>query len=81
MAAMIFICSDFGAQKHKVCHCFHCFPIYLPCAAWFGGGQTLTSLAVVRVALGQAVSPLREGPGQSESAENHLRALFEVLSS
>ena len=20
-------CSDFGAQKHKVCHCFHCFPI------------------------------------------------------
>ena len=24
------ICSDFGAQKDKVCHCFHCFPIYLP---------------------------------------------------
>ena len=23
------ICSDFGAQKNKVCHCFHCFPIYL----------------------------------------------------
>ena len=23
------ICSDFGAQKIKVCHCFHCFPIYL----------------------------------------------------
>ena len=22
-------CSDFGAQKNKVCHCFHCFPIYL----------------------------------------------------
>ena len=22
--------SDFGAQKNKVCHCFHCFPIYLP---------------------------------------------------
>ena len=21
---------DFGAQKYKVCHCFHCFPIYLP---------------------------------------------------
>ena len=20
----------FGAQKNKVCHCFHCFPIYLP---------------------------------------------------
>ena len=21
--------SDFGAQENKVCHCFHCFPIYL----------------------------------------------------
>ena len=29
MAAVI-ICSDFGAPKHKVSHCFHCFPIYLP---------------------------------------------------
>ena len=27
--AAITICSDFGAQKHKVCHSFHCFPIYL----------------------------------------------------
>ena len=24
------ICSDFGAQENKVCHRFHCFPIYLP---------------------------------------------------
>ena len=22
-------CSDFRAQENKVCHCFHCFPIYL----------------------------------------------------
>ena len=22
------ICSDFGAPKNKVSHCFHCFPIY-----------------------------------------------------
>ena len=21
------ICSDFGAQKDKVCHCFHCFSV------------------------------------------------------
>ena len=21
-------CSDFGAPENKVCHCFHCFPIY-----------------------------------------------------
>ena len=28
--AAITICSDFGAQKNKVSHYFHCFPIYLP---------------------------------------------------
>ena len=28
--AAVTICSDFGAQKNKVCHCFHCGPIYLP---------------------------------------------------
>ena len=26
----ITICSDFGAPKNKVWHCFHCFPIYFP---------------------------------------------------
>ena len=29
MAAVI-ICSDFGAQEKQICHCFHCFPFYLP---------------------------------------------------
>ena len=28
--APVTICSDFGAQENKVCHYFHCFPIYLP---------------------------------------------------
>ena len=28
--AAVTICSDFGAQKHKVWHCFHYFPIYFP---------------------------------------------------
>ena len=28
--AAVTIHSDFGAQENKVCHCFHCFPIYLP---------------------------------------------------
>ena len=28
--AAVTICSDFGAQENKVCHCFYCFPIYLP---------------------------------------------------
>ena len=28
--AAVTICSDFGALNNKACHCFHCFPIYLP---------------------------------------------------
>ena len=28
--ARITICSDLGAPKNKVSHCFHCYPIYLP---------------------------------------------------
>ena len=28
--AAVTICSDFGVQKNKTCHCFHCLPIYLP---------------------------------------------------
>ena len=28
--AAVTICSDFGAPKNKVFHCFNCFPIYLP---------------------------------------------------
>ena len=27
--AAVTICSDFGTQGHKICHCFHCFPICL----------------------------------------------------
>ena len=28
--AAVNICSDFGTQENKLCHCFHCYPIYLP---------------------------------------------------
>ena len=28
--AAVTIHSDLGAQENKVCHCFQCFPIYLP---------------------------------------------------
>ena len=28
--AAVTICSDFEAPQNKVCHCFHCFPIYFP---------------------------------------------------
>ena len=43
--AAVTICSDFGAQKNKVCHCFHCFPIYLP-ASDGTGCHNLSSLNV-----------------------------------
>ena len=39
--AAITICSDFGACKNKVCHCFYCFPIYLP---WVMGPDAMTSV-------------------------------------
>ena len=28
--AAVTICSDFGAQEYKICHCFHFSPISLP---------------------------------------------------
>ena len=36
--AEVTICSDFGAQKYNVSHCFHCFPIYLP---WSDGADAM----------------------------------------
>ena len=41
--AAVTICSDFGAQEIKICHCSHFFPTYLP---WSDGTgcQTLVVL-------------------------------------
>ena len=36
--AAVTICSDFGAKENKACHCFHCFPIYLP---WRDGTKVI----------------------------------------
>ena len=33
--AAVTSCGDFGAQENKVCHCFHCLPIYF---SWGDGG-------------------------------------------
>ena len=30
--ASVTICSHFWAPQNKVCHCFHCFLMYLPCS-------------------------------------------------
>ena len=42
--AAVTICSDFGAPKNKVWHCFQCFPIYFP---WSDG--TVVSSAYLRL--------------------------------
>ena len=36
--AAVTICSKFGAHRNKVCHYFHCFPIYLP---WSDGTDAM----------------------------------------
>ena len=36
--AIVTICSDFWVPPNKVCHCFHCFPIYLP---WSDGTNAM----------------------------------------
>jgi len=36
--AAVTICSDFGAPQNEICHCFHCFPIYL---LWSDGTRYL----------------------------------------
>ena len=41
--AAVTICSDFGAQKNKVWHYFHCFPIYFP---WSGLPEILIPVCV-----------------------------------
>ena len=43
--ATVTICSDFGAPQNKVCHCFHCFCIYLP---WSDGTRCHDQIVNIR---------------------------------
>ena len=36
--ATVTICSEFGTQENKICHCFHDSPIYLP---WSDGTNAM----------------------------------------
>ena len=47
--AAVTICSDFGAPQNKVCHCFHCFPIYFP----WSDGTRCHDLLFLNVVLSQ----------------------------
>ena len=46
--AAVTICSDFGPPKNKICHCFHCFPIYLPWNDGTGDIILLTKVHLVK---------------------------------
>ena len=52
--------SDFGAQENKVCHCFHFFPIYLPCSGGTGCPD-LSSLNVEFRGFGRTIPILQLG--------------------
>ena len=54
--AAITICSDFGAPKNKVSHCFHCFPIYLPCSV--GSFKPAFSLSFWHFSWSKKVPPI-----------------------
>jgi len=46
--AAVTIWSDFGAQEKKVCHCFHCFPMYFP---WNDGTRCSSDLVLLLLLL------------------------------
>ena len=72
--AAVTICSDFGAPQNKVCHCFHCFPIYFP---WSDGTRCHDLISEV---IWPQVSS-REGTQLHLSTENWIKDLLsEALS-
>ena len=68
--AAITICSDSGAPKNKVCHCFHCFPIYLP----WSDGTGCHDLSFLNVELSMYTKYLK--PCSTHS--RHLRMLSKM---
>ena len=84
----IIICGDFGAQKNKVTHCFHCFPIYLPllvtqyliyALCWSGTSllaQTIKHLPTMLET--QVLSLVWEDPLESEMATHSSTLAWEI---
>ena len=84
MAAVI-NCSDFGAPQNKVCHCSHCFPIYLP---WSNGTRRRRQWYPTPVPLpGKShgwrslVGYSSRGHEESDTTERLHYTLFTILSS
>ena len=69
LLAAVTICSDFGAKKNKVSHCFHCFPIYLP---WSDGTMILVFWMLSFRCLKKFASSLFLGINSKENTVTHL---------
>ena len=57
--AAITVHSDFGAQEKKVCHCLHCFPIYLPWSDGTGYHDFFTLIFIKRLFSSSSLSAIR----------------------
>ena len=69
--AAVTIHSDVGAQDNKVCHCFHCFPIYLPWSDGTGYWDVNSELQHVGFSFQQEIT-LEEQNLKAEFSEHIL---------
>ena len=65
--AAVTICSDFGAPKNKVWHCFHCFPIYFP---WVAKGGRLSDTFWCHPTISLSVVPFSSCPQSLPASES-----------
>ena len=63
--------SDFGAPKNKICHCFHCFPIYF---LWSDGKLPMTNnLRTNVLKLYEMIKNIQNCQGNPEEKEQSWR--------
>ena len=74
--ATITICSDLGAKKNKVSHCFHCLPIYLP----WSDGTRCHDLSFLNVELQANIFTLLFHFDQEALCSSSLSAIRAVVS-
>ena len=63
--AAVTTCSDFRAQDNKVCHCFHCFPIYLPWSDGSGCEESESRSIISDSLWTQGLNSSWNSPGQN----------------
>ena len=73
--AAVTICSDFGAPQNKVCHCFHCIPIYLP----WSDGTRCHDLSFRHYQFFPLYSPISTSITTTISCLNYIARTFELV--